>query len=51
VQLLVFIVSEEASKSSVCQDQVSLAYISNKPIIVAARKKKTDLLKSFGVGM
>ena len=50
-QLLVFIVSEEAAKSSVCQDQVSLAYISNKPIIVAARNKKTELIKDFGVGM
>jgi len=50
-KLLVFVVSEEASQNSRCQDQVSLAYISNKPIVVAAKQNKTDLIKNFQVGM
>lgn len=50
-KLLVFVVSDPAASSSVCQDQVSLAYISNKPIVAASVKSKEDLIKGFQVGM
>lgn len=48
---MVYIASKEAAKNNVGQDLISLAYISNKRILVAAEVPKTDLLKEFVIGM
>ena len=50
-KLLIFVVSEAAAQNNRCQDQVSLAYISNKPIFIAAKQGKASLIKNFQVGM
>lgn len=46
-----YIASKDAARNNVGQDLLSLSYISNKPIVVAAKEKKADLLKEFVVGM
>ncbi len=46
-----YIASNEAAQNNIGQDLISLAYISNKPIFVAARDPKADLIKKFVVGM
>lgn len=51
IQCLVYIASKEAARNNVGQDLISLAYISNKPILVAAETPKEDLMKEFVVGM
>lgn len=51
IQCLVYIASKEAAKNNVGQDLISLAYISNKPILVAAETPKENLMKEFVVGM
>ena len=50
-QLLVSIVSGEASRDGTWQDHICLACISNKPVLIVAHQKKAELLKIFGVGM
>lgn len=50
-KVLIFVVSEHASKCGACQDQVSLAYISNKPILAVSEGERKQLLPSFQVGM
>ncbi len=43
--------SEESVKNNKCSDQVSLAYISNKPILLAARKPKQQLMPTISFGL
>ena len=50
-QMLVFIVSEQSGGDTRCGDQVSLAFISDKPILLAACKQKADLLDSLRFGL
>lgn len=50
-QCLVYVASKDAAKNNVGQDLISLAYISNKPILVAAKMQKQDLIKEFVIGM
>jgi len=45
------VASHTASTSGKCQDQVSLAYVSNKPIIVVCQTNKKKVLPDFNVGM
>lgn len=47
----VYIASKEAAENNSGQDLISLAYISNKHIMVAAETPKDDLIKAFVVGM
>lgn len=51
LQILIFVASEESVASNKCGDQVSLAYISNKPILLAARKQKEELTKKLNFGL
>lgn len=48
---LVSVVSEASAKLNHLSDHVSLAYISNKPILVASVLPKRDILKNFEFGM
>ena len=48
---MVYVASKEAAVSNAGQDLISLAYISNKTILVAAESPKADLLKEFVIGM
>jgi hypothetical protein len=50
-KLLIFVISEESVVHSKCADQVSLAYISNKPIIPIARNDKSVLTKNITFGL
>ncbi len=50
-QMLVFVASLGSSTCGKCQDQVSLAYISNKPIVVISKTAKEPTLKHFNIGM
>lgn len=50
-KLLVFVASEKSAKSKLCNDQISLAYISNKPIVLAAKKEKDSLINEFSFGL
>ncbi|XP_064391997.1 uncharacterized protein LOC135339690 isoform X2 [Halichondria panicea] len=50
-KVLVFVASEGSSKCGKCQDQVSLAYISNKPIVVISKNAKDPTVQLFDVGM
>ena len=50
-QLLIFVVGSQAHKSGLCQDLVSLAYISNTPITMVSKESKAELIKGFPVGM
>ncbi|XP_003385198.1 PREDICTED: uncharacterized protein LOC100641882 [Amphimedon queenslandica] len=50
-KLLIFILSVESVTNSKCSDQVSLAYISNKPILLIARNSKEDIVKSMNFGL
>lgn len=47
----IFVVSEESGSNNKCSDQVSLAYISNKPIVIAARKSKKELMPKMNLGL
>ena len=51
VQCLVSVVSKTSAKLNHCSDHVSLAYISNKPIIIVSVAPKKDILKFFDFGM
>lgn len=48
---LVYVASKEAAVNNAGQDLISLAYISNKTILVAAESPKADLQKEFVIGM
>jgi hypothetical protein len=47
----VYVASKEAAENNVGQDLISLAYISNKYILVTAETTKDELIKEFVVGM
>jgi hypothetical protein len=48
---LVSVVSVTSSKMNHCTDHVSLAYISNKPIVIVSAAPKQDMIKKFEFGM
>ena len=50
-QILVYIVSETSGKSKNCANQLSLAYISNKVIILVPRDEKDTLFASLPVNL
>lgn len=50
-QCLVSVVSEKSAKLNHCSDHISLAYISNKPILIVATQPKTETIKHFDFGM
>ena len=51
LQILVYIVSETSGKSKYCADQLSLAYISNKVIMLVPRDRKETLFESIPTNM
>lgn len=46
-----YIASKDAAMNNIGQDLISLAYISNKLLLVAAETPKDELIKAFVVGM
>ncbi|CAI8015312.1 hypothetical protein GBAR_LOCUS9496 [Geodia barretti] len=48
---LVSVVSATSAKMNHCTDHVSLAYISNKPIVVVSSTPKADVIQKFHFGM
>ena len=51
LQIMVFIVSETSGKSKNCANQLSLAYISNKAIMLVPRAEKETLFASLPVNL